>query len=80
MTGREAKERLERQYRRQNEHIKENYDRVSITLPKGTKERIKAKGETVNGYITRLVIADLNETDPERSEQTGNFSDVPFMN
>ena len=50
MTGKEAKERLEKQYKRQNEHIKENYDRVSITLPKGTKERIKKKGETVNGY------------------------------
>lgn len=59
MTGKEAKERLEKQYKRQNEHIKENYDRISITLPKGTKERIKAKGETVNGYITRLVMSDL---------------------
>ncbi len=72
MTGKEAKERLEKQYKRQNEHIKEKYDRVSITLPKGTKERIKAKGETVNGYITRLVIADL--------EQNDNLSSVPFMN
>lgn len=34
MTGKEAKERLEKQYKRQNEHIKENYDRISITLPK----------------------------------------------
>lgn len=60
MTGKEAKERLEKQYKRQNEHIKENYDRISITLPKGTKERIKAKGESINGYITRLVLADLD--------------------
>ena len=72
MTGKEAKERLEKQYKRQNEHIKENYDRVSITLPKGTKERIKAKGETANGYITRLVIADLEQ-------QGDKFADVPFM-
>lgn len=61
MTGKEAKERLEKQYKRQNEHIKENYDRISITLPKGTKERIKAKGESINGYITRLVLADLGK-------------------
>ena len=60
MTGKEAKERLEKQYKRQNEHIKENYDRISITLPKGTKERIKSKGESINGYITRLVLADLD--------------------
>lgn len=70
MTGKEAIERLEKQYKRQNEHIKENYDRVSITLPKGTKERIKARGETVNGYITRLVLSDLGE---EKAEQ------APFM-
>ena len=61
MTGKEAKERLEKQYRRQNEHIKENYDRISITLPKGTKERIKSKGESINGYITRIVLDDLDK-------------------
>ena len=61
MTGKEAKERLEKQYKRQNEHIKENYDRISITLPKGTKERIKSKGESINGYITRLVLAGLDK-------------------
>ena len=61
MTGQEAKERLEKQYKRQNEHIKENYDRISITLPKGTKERIKSKGESINGYITRLVLTDLDK-------------------
>ena len=63
MNGKEAKQRLEKQYKRQNEHIKETYDRVSVTLPKGTKERIKAKGESINGYITRLVLADLDATE-----------------
>ena len=61
MTGKEAKERLEKQYKRQNEHIKENYDRISITLPKGTKERIKSKGESINGYITRIVFTDIDK-------------------
>ncbi len=59
MTGKEAKERLERQYRRQNEYIKKNFDRVSVTLPAGTKDKIVAKGESINGYIKRLVLADL---------------------
>ena len=49
------KVRLETQYKRQNEFIKENYDRVSVTLPKGTKERIQATGESVNGFLCRLV-------------------------
>ena len=64
MPGKEAKKRLENQYKRQNQHIKDNYDRVSITLPKGTKERIQAKGESLNGYINRLVAEDL-EIDKE---------------
>ena len=70
ISAKEAIERVERQQRRikrQNEHIKENYDRVSVTLPKGTKERIKAKGETVNGYITRLVLSDLGKEDEEQA-------------
>ena len=59
MSGKEAQKRLEKQYKRQNEHIKANYDRVSITLPKGTKDRIKQHSESVNGYITALVLTDL---------------------
>lgn len=59
MSGKEAQKRLEKQYKRQNEHIKNNYDRISITLPKGTKERIHKTGESINGYITALVLADL---------------------
>lgn len=77
---RQKLEKLNARYKKQNEAIKEKYDRVSVTLPKGTKERIQAKGETVNGYITRLVIADLGEEETEKAEHNGNFSDVPFMN
>ena len=34
---------------------KERYDKILVRFPKGTKERIKATGETVNGFITRVV-------------------------
>ena len=82
MTGKEAIERLEKQYKRQNEHIKENYDRVSITLPKGTKERIKATGESINGFIIRSVLADLDRLEG-KTEQTGPAEQAedkpPFM-
>ena len=61
MSGTEAQKRLEKQYKRQNEYIKNSYDRISVTLPKGTKERIQATGESVNGYITRLVLEDLEQ-------------------
>lgn len=61
ISGKEAIKKLEKQYKRQNEHIKQNYDRVSVTLPAGTKDRIKATGESINGYITRLVLEDLEQ-------------------
>ena len=68
MDGKEAIKRLEKQYKRQNDYIKNSYDRVSITLPKGTKERIKAKGESINGLINRLVLEYLDA--PSAADQT----------
>ena len=42
-----------------NKYMKENYDRVNLTLPKGEKEAIKAhadaRGESVNGFIGRAI-------------------------
>ena len=78
ISAKEAIERVERQQKRikrQNEHIKENYDRVSVTLPKGTKERIQAQGLTVNGYINELVLEDLKR----REEENASALDVPFL-
>ena len=67
MDGREAIKRLEKQYKRQNDYIKNSYDRVSITLPKGTKDRIKATGNSINGIINTLVLDWLE--DQERREE-----------
>ena len=42
-----------------NKYMKENYDRINLTMPKGSKEAIKAhaesKGESVNGFISRAI-------------------------
>ena len=46
--------RLKRQ-NRQNEWIREKYERVSMTLPLGTKERIMNLGYSVNGFINEAV-------------------------
>ena len=54
-----ALERQKKQYQRQNNYIKENFERVSVTLPKGTRERIKATGQTVNGFINKVVLDNL---------------------
>ena len=45
-----------------NKYMKENYDRINLTMPKGKKEIVQAhaesKGESVNAFINRAV----NET------------------
>lgn len=49
--------------RAQNKYILKAYDRINFTVPKGEKERIKARaedlGESVNGYIYRLIVEDM---------------------
>lgn len=47
----------------QNEYIKEKYDRINLTVPKGRKEEIKKQaekaGKSVNEYINSLIDRDL---------------------
>lgn len=42
-----------------HKYVKTNYDRLELTVPKGRKDEIKAfaaaHGETVNGFINRLI-------------------------
>lgn len=42
-----------------NKYVKNNYDRINVTFPKGQKEVIMqaatAAGESVNGYIKKAV-------------------------
>lgn len=46
----------------QNEYIKEKYDRINLTVPKGRKEEIKKKaastGQSVNEYINTFIDKD----------------------
>lgn len=49
----------------QNDYIAKAYDRINLTVEKGKKEIIKAhaeaKGESVNGYINRLIEEDMRK-------------------
>lgn len=42
-----------------------NYDRLAVMVPKGDKDKIKAKaesqGESINSYINRLISDDMNK-------------------
>ena len=60
---------LNKRYKKQNEEIAKKYDRVSATLPKGTTERIKALGLSVNGLINKLVLAELERMENSKSSE-----------
>ena len=71
-----AYKRKEDAIRYNNEYIKQTYDRINLTVPKGQKEAIQAHatalGESVNGFINRVISeaieresAEMNETTPE---------------
>lgn len=42
-----------------HKYVREKYDRVEVTLPKGKKAEVKAhadaQGESVNGFISRAI-------------------------
>lgn len=42
-----------------NKYVKNNYDRINVTMPKGKKDDIKthaeAQGESVNAFINRAI-------------------------
>ena len=54
--------------KRQNEKAKKNYDRISVMLPKGTKDRIQAQGLTINGFVNQLVLDKLDELENNKNE------------
>ncbi len=47
----------------QNSYIREKYDRINLTVPKGRKEEIKKKAlaedKSVNEYINSLIENDM---------------------
>lgn len=49
--------------RAKNKYNAENYDRISLSVPKGKKDKIKAfaesKGESLNGYVNRVIDEDM---------------------
>lgn len=49
----------------QNKYISKAYDRINLTVPKGQKDVIKeyaeSRGESVNGYINRLIAEDMKQ-------------------
>lgn len=80
MDDMKALENYKRRVKAQNERIKESYDRISVTLPKGTKERIQAQGLTINGFVNELVLTELERLEaPTAPKDNGDSSEkCPF--
>ena len=58
-TDAEKLQTLKNRYKKQNDYIEQKFDRVSVTLPKGTKERMSAAGVSVNSFIKSAIIEKL---------------------
>jgi hypothetical protein len=60
-----------------NKYIKNNYDRLNITLPAGRKQAVeahaKSKGESVNGLVNALLMAEmgLSESEWKKGKEEG---------
>ena len=56
-----------------NKYNAKAYDRVSLMLPKGKKEVVReyaeSKGLSLNGYINKLIIDDMNAGQAEPTEK-----------
>ena len=57
-----------------NEYNAKAYDRINLTVPKGQKEVIQAaakqNGESVNAFINRVIIENLERLKAEQNEAT----------
>jgi len=61
------------QFSYQNNFIKEKYDRVNLTVPKGKKEKIKAaaaaEGKSVNDFINAAIDVRMSGSGPEAKKK-----------
>lgn len=52
-----------------NKYMKENYDRVNLTMPKGKKDSVQAhaeaRGESVNAFINRAIDEAMERDDTQ---------------
>lgn len=55
----EAKRKLEERYDKQNDYNRRKYDRVSVMLPAGYRETVRAKaneqGKSLNSFILEAI-------------------------
>lgn len=58
--------------KRQNDAVKNNYDKISCTIPKGTKDKIRSHGYSVNTFVNEAIrryLAYLEPAKPAEEKQ-----------
>lgn len=85
MNKAELQEYFAERYRKQNAAASMRYDRISVVLPIGTKDRIKATGQSINDFVSSAVLAALEQSeglattqDPDPDPEQPN--DLPWNN
>ena len=57
-----------------SKYMKANYDEIKVRVPKGQKDTIQAhaaaRGESVNGFINRVISEAIEREQAEMSETT----------
>ena len=58
-----------------NRYVKEKYDRINVTMPKGQKDIIQAHseatGESVNGFINRAISETMDRDKADTGDSKG---------
>ena len=58
-----------------NKYMKENYDRVNHTMPKGQKDKAKAhaeaQGESLNAFINRAITETMDRDTGSTADANG---------
>ena len=57
----DAKRKLEAQYNRQNDFNRKNYERVSLMLPAGEREKVRAAAAAENKSLNSYIIEAIQE-------------------
>lgn len=70
-------DKLNARYKRQNEKIQKNFDRVSAVLPKGSADRIKALGISTNQFINNAVSSELDKLESGKMSKRKSKEPIP---
>lgn len=61
----EAKRNLEKRYEKQNEYNKQKYDRVSLMLPAGERDKLRTiateRKQSLNAFILEAIEKHVND-------------------